>query len=131
MISAFMKNTDPSLHNFIIKNKPPLRKPIAWGCKTCNKCAILFFITIKMIMKSRIIEPTFKRSPEIDNVIIDSMVSMKNEIFDSVYKDNHLKRIGHRGFLSLIWNLFRRNRIAKSSNKDFEITVKFPLKWFK
>ena len=37
MISAFKKNTDPSLHNFIIKNKPPLRNPIAWGCKTCNK----------------------------------------------------------------------------------------------
>ena len=73
------------------------------------------------------------RSPEIDNVIIDSMASMKNDIFDS-YRDSHSKRRGYRGFLSLIWNLFQCNRIAKSSNKgfEFELTIKFPInKWFK
>ncbi len=71
------------------------------------------------------------RSPEIDNVIIDSMASMKNDIFDS-YRDSHSKRTGHRGFLSMIWNMFQHNKCSKRTGKSFIITIKFPInKWFK
>ena len=51
---------------------------------------------------------------------------------ENLYDPNRpIKRHGWRGFISMIRNLFHNNRVAKKSGKSFEITVKFPLKWFK
>ncbi len=47
------------------------------------------------------------------------------------FPDNPFKKTGHRGFLSLIWELYKCNQNARKYNAIFDITVKFPLKWFK
>lgn len=50
-----------------------------------------------------------------------------------MFTKNHPPRqIGHRGFISMIWNLFKANKCAKSTGRNFEIVIKFPInKWLK
>ena len=47
------------------------------------------------------------------------------------YKDRQSERIGFRGFLSMIWNLYQCNRQAKRLDTKFIFTIKLPIKWFK
>jgi hypothetical protein len=42
-----------------------------------------------------------------------------------------IKRVGYRGFLSMIWTLWRMNRSAKKMRIQCKAEIMFPVHWLK
>ncbi len=49
---------------------------------------------------------------------------------NAIHEKETIRKVGYKGFLSLIWRMFLCN-INRNPDRSFEIIVKFPLKWFK
>lgn len=51
--------------------------------------------------------------------------SLKNVVNDGV------RRIGYRGFLSMVWVLFQQNRALKRHGVKARFVLELPLRWFR
>ena len=51
----------------------------------------------------------------------------------NLYPDTsgYIKRIGYRGFFSMIWTLWKMNRGAKKANIKCKAEITFPLRWIR